>query len=96
MVKSKETTKKLASRNIRFMRAAFSIVKIIRITLCSCKYSKKVYTQYQLLTLIHFRDHRNQHYREFIEDIEDMESVQGNWIFWLYLILQPFRNFSAG
>ena len=74
--KGKETTKRLASRNIRFIRAAFSIVKAIRITPYSCKYSKKIYTQYQLLVLILFKDYRNQHYRDFIEDIGDMETIQ--------------------
>ena len=72
----KETTKRLASRNIRFIRAALSIVKAIRISPYSCKYSKKIYTPYQLLVLILFKDYRNQPYREFIEDIEDMESIQ--------------------
>ena len=66
----------MASRNIRFIRAAISIVKAIRISPYSCKYSKKIYTQYQLLVLILFKDYRNQHYREFIEDIGDMESIQ--------------------
>lgn len=74
--KGKETNRKLSSRNIRFIRAAISIVKATRITPYSCKYSKKNYTQYQLLVLILFKDYRNQHYREFIEDIEDMESIQ--------------------
>ncbi len=74
--KSKETTKRLASRNIRFIRTAFSIVKAIRITPYSCKYSKKIYTQYQLLVLILFKHYRNHHYRDFIEDIGDMELIQ--------------------
>jgi len=74
--KSKETTKRLASRNIRFIRAAISIVKAIRITPYSCKYSKKIYTQNQLLVLKLFKDYRNQHYRDFIEDIGDMKSIQ--------------------
>jgi len=37
---------------------------------------KKIYTQYQLLVLIFFKDYRNQHYRDFVEDIGDMVSVQ--------------------
>jgi len=74
--KSKETAKRLVSRNIRFIRAAVSIVKAIRITSYSSKYSKKIYTQYQLLVLILFKDYRNQHYRDFIEDVGDMESIQ--------------------
>jgi hypothetical protein len=51
-------------------------VKAIRITPYSSKYSKKIYTQYQLLVLILFKDYRNQHYRDFIEDIGDMKSIQ--------------------
>jgi hypothetical protein len=71
-----KTIKKSASRNIRFIRAAISIVKALRITPYSCNYSKKIYTQYQLLVLILFKDYRNQHYRDFIEDVKDMESIQ--------------------
>ncbi len=74
--KGKETTKRLAGRNIRFIRAAYSIVKAIRITPYSCKYSKKIYTQYQLLVLILFKNCRNQHYYNFIEYIRDMEIIQ--------------------
>ena len=71
-----ETNRKLTSRNIRFIRAAISIVKTTRINPYSCKHSKKIYTQYQLLVLILFKDYRNQHYRDFVEDIDDMESIQ--------------------
>ena len=74
--KSKGTIKKSASRNIRFIQVAISIVKSTHLKPYSCKYSKKTYTQYQLLVLILFKDFRNQHYREFIEDVGDMEGVQ--------------------
>jgi len=74
--KRKETIKKSASRNIRFIQAAISVVKSTRLTPYSCKFSKKIYTQHQLLALILFKDFRNQHYREFIEDIRDMNGVQ--------------------
>ncbi len=75
--KGKETNNRLASPNIRFIRAAFSIVKAIRITHCSCKYSKKIQTQYQLLVLILFKKTFGfQHYRDFIEDIGNRESIQ--------------------
>lgn len=75
-LKKKETHKRSASRNIRFIRSALSIVKATRISPYSCKYSKKVYPQYQLLALVLFKDYRNQHYRDFIEDVGDMESIQ--------------------
>ncbi len=72
----KETINRSASRNIRFIQSALSIVKSTRISPYSCKYSKKIYTQYQLLALVLFKDYRNQHYREFIEDVGDMAEVQ--------------------
>jgi transposase len=72
----KETIKKSASRNIRFVQTAISIVKSTHLNPYSCKFSKKIYTQQQLLVLILFKDFRNQHYREFIEDVGDMEGVQ--------------------
>ena len=74
--KRKETIKKSASRNIRFIQAALSVVTSTRISPYSSKFSKKLYTQHQLLALVLFKDYRNQHYREFIEDIGDMEKVQ--------------------
>jgi len=73
---SKETNKKSTSRNIRFIQAAISVVKSTHLKPYSCKFSKKTYTQYQLLVLILFKDYRNQHYREFIEDVGDIENVQ--------------------
>jgi len=72
----KETINRSASRNIRFIHAALSVVKSTRISPYSCKYSKKIYTQYQLLALVLFKDYRNQHYRDFIEDVGDMDGVQ--------------------
>ncbi len=74
--KSKGTIKKSTSRNIRFIQAALSVVKSTRILPYSCKYSKRIYNQHQLLVLILFNDYRNQHYRDFIEDIGDMEQIQ--------------------
>lgn len=76
MSSCKETINRSASRNIRFIQAALTVVKSTRISPYSCKYSKKIYTQYQLLALVLFKDYRNQHYREFIEDVGDMEGVQ--------------------
>lgn len=73
---NKETNKKSTSRNIRFIQAAISVVKSTHLKPYSCKFSKKTYTQHQLLILILFKDYRNQHYREFIEDVGDMENVQ--------------------
>ena len=75
-VRRQISNKQSASRNIRFIQAATSIVKSTHLKPYSCKYSKKTFTQHQLLVLILFKDFRNQHYREFIEDVGDMEKVQ--------------------
>jgi len=87
--KSKETIKRSASRNIRFIQAALSVVNSTRISPYSCKYSKKIYTQHQLLVLVLFKDYRNQHYREFIEDVGDMEQIQH------VLDLSTIRHFTT-
>jgi hypothetical protein len=71
-----ETIKKSVSRNIRFIQTAISIVKSPHLNPYSSKFSKKIYTQHQLLILILFKDFRNKYYREFIEDIGDMKGVQ--------------------
>src|SRR5208337_4084488 len=71
-----ETIKKSASRNIRFVQTAISIVKSTHLNPYSCRFSKKIYTQHQLLVLILFKDFRDQHYREFIEDVGDMDRVR--------------------
>ena len=63
-------------RNIRFIQVTLSVVKSTHLNPYSSKFSKKIYTQHQLLVLVLFKDFRNQHYREFIEDIGDMEGVQ--------------------
>jgi Transposase DDE domain len=72
----KETNKKSTSRNIRFIQAALSVVKSTHLEPYSSKFSKRIYTQHQLLVLVLFKDFRNQHYREFSEDVRDMEGVQ--------------------
>ena len=87
--KKQETIKKSASRNIRFIQAAISVVKSTHLKPYSCKFSKKIYTQQQLLVLVLFKDYRNQHYREFIEDIGDMERIQE------ILDLSPIPHFTT-
>jgi hypothetical protein len=72
----KETIKRSASRNIRFIQAALSVVTSTRISPYSCKYSKRLFTQHQLLVLVLFKDYRNQHYREFADDVGDMGRIQ--------------------
>lgn len=74
--KDQETPKRSASRNIRFIHAALSVVKSTRLSPYSCKYSKRIYTQHQHLVLLLFKEYRNQHYREFIDDISDMDQIR--------------------
>ena len=42
----------------------------------SCKYSKKVYTQPQLLALIFFKDYLKKDYREIIDLIVEMDRIR--------------------
>lgn len=51
-------------------------MKSTRLNPYSCEFSKKIYTQHQLLVLVLFKDYRNQHYREFVDDIGDVAWVQ--------------------
>jgi len=50
-----ETIKKSASRNIRFIQAAISVVKSTHLNPHSSKFSKKFYNQPQLRVLILFK-----------------------------------------
>jgi len=74
--KSKETIKKSSNRFISFIKHAFSIVQSSRISLYSCKYSRRDFTQHQLLTLILFKEYRKEDYRTVIWNLEEMDRIR--------------------
>ena len=73
---NKETTKKSSSRFISFIKQAFSVVQSSRITQYSCKYSRRDYTQHQLLVLLLFKEYRKEDYRTVIWNLEEMDRIR--------------------
>jgi hypothetical protein len=59
-----------------FVEAALSTVKTSHLPLYSCTYSKKVYTQSQLLALIFFKDYLKKDYREIIDLIVEKDHIR--------------------
>ena len=76
LVTNKETNKKLSGRFISFIKHAYSLVKSTRLTPYSCKYSRRDYTQHQLLTLILFKEYRKEDYRTIIWNLEEMDRIR--------------------
>jgi hypothetical protein len=74
--KKQKTTQKSASRNIRVIQAAFSIVHSTHLKPYSCTFLKEDLHPTPATRPYLFKDFRNQHYRKFIEDAGDLEQVQ--------------------
>ena len=72
----KETIKRSSGRFISFIKHAFSLVRSSHLSLYSCKYSRRDYTQHQLLTIILFKEYRKEDYRTVICDLEEMDRVR--------------------
>ena len=72
----KETIKRSSGRFISFIKHAFSLVRSSHISLYSCKYSRRDYTQHQLLTILLFKEYRKEDYRTVICDLEEMDRVR--------------------
>jgi hypothetical protein len=68
VVTCKETIKRSTGRYFWFVETALPFY--------SCKYSKKLYTQPQLLALIFFKDYLKKDYREIIDLIVEMDRIQ--------------------
>ena len=76
LVTNKETNKKSSGRFISFIKHAFSLVRSSHIADYSCKYSRRDYTQHQLLTLLLFKEYRKEDYRTVICDLEEMDRIR--------------------
>jgi len=72
----KETIKRSSGRFIIFIKHAFSLVRSSHLSLYSCKYSRRDYTQHQLLTIPLFKEYRKEDYRTVICDFEEMDRVR--------------------
>jgi hypothetical protein len=76
LITRKETITRSTGRYFRFVEAALSTVKASHLPLYSCKYSKKVYTQPQMLALLFFKDYLKKDYRESIDLIVEMDRIR--------------------
>jgi hypothetical protein len=75
-ITNKETIKKSSGRYISFIKHAFSLVQSSHLSLYSSKYSRRDYTQHQLLTLLLFKEYRKEDYRSIIWDLEEMDRIR--------------------
>jgi len=74
--KCKETKVLSTNRYIRFVEVASGLIRNSRIPLYSSKFSKKIYTQHQLLTLLLLKEYLAEDYRDTVELTEIMDSIR--------------------
>jgi hypothetical protein len=65
-----------ANRYIRFVELSSGLIRNSRIPLYSSKFSRKMYTQYQLLILLLLKEYLSEDYRDTIELTEIMDSLR--------------------
>ena len=65
-----------ANRYIRFVELSSGLIRDSRIPLFSSKFSKKTYTQHQLLTLLLLKEYLSEGYRDAVELTEIMDSIR--------------------
>jgi transposase len=65
-----------ANRYIRFVELSAGLIRDSRIPLFSSKFSKKTYTQHQLLILLLLKEYLSEDYRDTVELTEIMESLR--------------------
>jgi transposase len=65
-----------ANRYIRFVELSSGLIRDSRIPLFSSKFSRKTYTQHQLLTLLLLKEYLSSGYRDTVELTEIMESLR--------------------
>jgi len=65
-----------ANRYIRFVELSFGLIRDSRIPIFSSKFSRKTYTQHQLLTLLLLKEYLSEDYRDTVEITEIMDSLR--------------------
>jgi len=76
LITRKETFKKSTNRYINFVEISFGLIRHSRIPLYSSKFSKKIYTQHQLLALLLLKEYLAEDYRNTIELTEIMDFLR--------------------
>lgn len=64
------------NKYIRFVDIASQVIKESRIPLYSCKFSKRTYTQHQLLILLLLKEYLGEDYRDTVELTEIMDPLR--------------------
>jgi len=72
----KETQVLSTNRYIRFVEITLKVIKASRIPEYSSKFSKKTYTQHQLLALLLLKEYLGENYREIVDLVEVMDSIK--------------------
>ena len=67
LITRKEAFKKSTNQYIKFVEISFGLIRHSRIPLYSSKFSKKIYTQHQLLTLLLLKEYLAEDYHNTIE-----------------------------
>lgn len=65
-----------ANRYIRFVELSYGLIRDSRIPLFSSKFSRKTYTQHQLLVLLLLKEYLSEDYRDTIELAEIMDTLR--------------------
>ena len=65
-----------ANRYIRFVELSSGLIRDARIPLFSSKFSKRTYTQHQLLTLLLLKEYLSEDYRDTVELAEIMDTLR--------------------
>ena len=63
------------NKYIYFVEIAMDVVRGARVPLYSCKYSKRIYNQHQLVVLLMLKEYITTDYRDFIELLELMDEL---------------------
>ncbi|WP_321417767.1 IS5 family transposase [uncultured Methanomethylovorans sp.] len=66
----------MSNKYLKFVDTALAVSGKSHLPIYSCKYSKRKYTQHQLLTLILLKEYLNVDYRSIVELVELMESLK--------------------
>lgn len=66
----------LSNKYLKFVDAALAASENSHLEIYSCKYSKKKYTQHQLLTLVLLKEYLKTDYRSIVELVELMGPVK--------------------
>ena len=66
----------MPNKYLRFVDAALAVSGNSHLQIYSCKYSKRTYTQHQLISLVLLKEYLNTDYRSIVELIEVMDKVR--------------------